>query len=139
MITAVFLLLLFAALGAFMVSMSSTQHASSATDVQGSRAYWAARTGIEWGAYQALQPAPSCVATNNLSGPAGLGITVQCTSSTYTEGANPDGAPRTVTVYQLTATACSPPTAAGSCPNPDAATVGSLGYVERQVWALVSQ
>lgn len=50
MVAAIFLLVALAALGAFMVTMSTTQHLTSAQDVQGSRAYWAARAGMEWAA-----------------------------------------------------------------------------------------
>jgi Tfp pilus assembly protein PilX len=48
-IAAIFLVLVLAAFGAFMVSFSNTQHLNTARDVQGSRAYWAARAGLEWG------------------------------------------------------------------------------------------
>ena len=44
-IAAIFLVLVLAAFGAFMVSFSNTQHLNTARDVQGSRAYWAARAG----------------------------------------------------------------------------------------------
>ena len=44
-IAAVFLVVVLAALGAFMVTFSNTQQLTSAQDVQGSRAYWAARGG----------------------------------------------------------------------------------------------
>ena len=48
-IAAIFLLVALAALGAFMVTFSNTQQLTSAQDLQGSRAYWAARAGLEWG------------------------------------------------------------------------------------------
>ncbi len=48
-IAAIFVLVVLAALGAFMVTSSNTQQLTSALDVQGSRAYWAARAGLEWG------------------------------------------------------------------------------------------
>ena len=61
--TAIFLLVILAALGGYMVSLSRTSHISSALDIQGARAYLAARAGIEWAAWQLLQnPTPSCVA-----------------------------------------------------------------------------
>jgi len=50
LVTAIFLLVGLAALGAFMVKLSNTQHLTSAQDIQGSRAYWAARSGLEWAA-----------------------------------------------------------------------------------------
>lgn len=122
LLAGLFILIVLASLGAFMVRISSMQHMASAQDIQGSRAYQAARAGIEWGMYQALQNA-SCVASTSLSGLGGLtdfGVTVACSPSTYTEGAD------TVNVYDITATATS-------------GTPGSLGYIERQLRATVSR
>jgi len=51
-IAAIFILVVLAALGAFMVTISTTQQVGSALDIQGSRAYQAARSGIEWGLYK---------------------------------------------------------------------------------------
>jgi len=66
-ISAIFLLLLFAALAAFMVSLTGTANITSAQDVQGSRAYQSAQAGLEWGLYQVLAPvAPSCTASTTL-------------------------------------------------------------------------
>ena len=48
-IAAIFLLVVLAALGSFMLSFSNTQQLTSAQDVLGTRAYWAARAGLEWG------------------------------------------------------------------------------------------
>lgn len=48
-IAAIFLVVILAALGAFMLTFSNTQQLASAQDLQGSRAYWAARAGLEWG------------------------------------------------------------------------------------------
>lgn len=47
-IAAIFLVVVLAALGAFMVTFSNTQQLTSAQDLQGTRAYWAARAGLEW-------------------------------------------------------------------------------------------
>lgn len=54
-VTAIFLLVILAALGAFMLNVSSGQHLALAKDVDGSRAVQAARLGAEWGAYQVLR------------------------------------------------------------------------------------
>ncbi|HJV74999.1 MAG TPA: hypothetical protein VJ654_12315 [Noviherbaspirillum sp.] len=51
-VSAIFLLVVLAALGAAMVTFSTVQHTTAAQDMQGSRAYQAARAGIEWGLYQ---------------------------------------------------------------------------------------
>jgi MSHA biogenesis protein MshP len=56
--TAIFLLVILALLGAFMISLSSTQNVTSAQDVQGfKRAYQAARGGMEWALYNLKLPA----------------------------------------------------------------------------------
>lgn len=51
-VSAIFILVVLAALGAFIVNISTSQQIGSAIDVQGVRAYQAARAGIEWGLYQ---------------------------------------------------------------------------------------
>ena len=51
-VSAIFILVVLSVLGAAMVSLSTSQHLGSAQDVQGARAYQAARSGVEWGLYQ---------------------------------------------------------------------------------------
>ena len=56
-ITAIFLLVVLSTLGAMMVTFFSAQQQSSALDMMGSRAYQAAKAGVEWSAgYIAMQP-----------------------------------------------------------------------------------
>src|SRR5437899_3676273 len=57
LVTAIFLLVVLAGLGGAMVALSAAQQSSSALDVEGARAYQAARAGIEWGLYQNLRTA----------------------------------------------------------------------------------
>jgi len=150
-VTAIFLLVVLALLGAFMLSVTGLQQSSLQLDVQGVRAYQAARAGIEWGAWQALDPnhalnpitcspvvLPSCPASpTNLSGLAGslspFTVTVTCSATVNaptTEGN------RNVGAYQIIATACNQPVAGpGTCPNPTPAA----GYVERQLQATLSK
>lgn len=119
-VSAIFLVVILAALGAFMVSLSTTQHTASALDVRGARAYQAARAGIEWAAWQAIRNAAAygCTAgastdTLNFTGDlADFTATVACTSSAHDEGGN------TVRVYSVTSTAKS-------------GAPGSVRYVER--------
>jgi MSHA biogenesis protein MshP len=123
-ITAIFLLLLFAALAAYMVSMTTTADVTSAQDVQGERAYHAAQGGLEWGAYQILVPAgASCAAATPLPAPLGeFTVTVTCTASgPFNEAGN------TFSVYRLTSLAR------------NTAAVGSAAYVEREVYGSVSR
>jgi MSHA biogenesis protein MshP len=117
-VSAIFLLVVLAGLGAAMLNIATVHHASSALDVQGARAYQAARTGLEWGVYQRLV---NNTCTNSTSFPLSQGttlstftVTVQCT------GAGP---------WRITATACNQPAAGGACPNPNAGS----DYVQRQM------
>ncbi|MBI2749230.1 MAG: hypothetical protein HYX43_07820 [Burkholderiales bacterium] len=118
-IAAVFLVVALAAFGAFMVSFSNTQQLNSAQDLQGSRVYWAARTGLEWAIPTVRATPATCIAT--MASPpqpfAGFTIAVGCTSQTYTEGT------ATVTIYRFTSTAHT------------AGSAGNLGFVERSVSA----
>ena len=123
-VAAIFLLVVLAALGAFVLTISNAQHMTSAQDLQGARAYQAARSGIEWGAYQVVRNS-SCAASTPISPGGTLGginVAVVCTSAgwTYTEAGN------SVTLYQITATASQ-------------GTLGSASYVERQIQATVAK
>jgi MSHA biogenesis protein MshP len=124
--TAIFLLVILAALATYMVSLSRTSHTSSALDIQGSRAYQAARAGIEWGAWQVVDPqtwppvstpCPASPSTLALGGVlAAFAVTVECTRTEETDGAD------TVAIYQITSTATS-------------GAVGEVSYVERRIQA----
>ncbi|WP_435627490.1 pilus assembly PilX family protein [Candidatus Ferrigenium straubiae] len=134
LVTAIFLLVVIAALGVFAVTLSTTQQQSAALDVMGTRAYHAARAGIEWGAYQVLPNsavaggfAATCRggAASQVIAPlpntlAGFNVNVQCVSSPHSE------ASATVTIYQLTSTATQ-----GAVAMPD--------YVERQMTVTIAQ
>ena len=130
LVTAIFLLVVLAGLAVAMVSISSAQHAASALDVQGARAYQAARAGIEWGLFQNLRN-QSCLPITSFALPAagtlnGFVVTVTCDTI-----AAPAGAPAGTALVRhvLTATACNLQPANGACPNPS----NSPDYVERQM------
>ena len=124
---AIFLLVILAGLGAYAVSLSTTQNATAQQDVQGARAYQMARSGVEWAAYQVLAPAtanlgncPASPASFNIDG---FSVSVTCTrSADYFE----HGADHTITMYDVTATATF-------------GAAGSTGYVERQVQVTLSK
>lgn len=141
LVTAIFLIVVLAALGAIVVTVSGLQHTSSARDVMGSKAYQAARAGIEWGAYQVLQqaalpgagvcPAPS----TSIPMPAGTDLTgltvnVDCALTNWIEGARTAANP--LEFYLITATACNQP----PCPN---TTNPGPAYVERQLQATIGR
>lgn len=125
LITAIFILVILAALGAAMVTFSASQHHTLALDVLSARAHQAARAGVQWGAYQAIKGpvgAFSCPSTTNLTlggaGFAGFTVSVQCSTSTHIEDA------ATVNFYEFIATA-------------SYGTVGGVDYVSRQVRAVI--
>lgn len=129
LVSAIFLLVVIAALGTFAVTLSTTQQQSAALDVLGSRAYQASRAGIEWGAYQVIKGAIACgtfaapVATAvTLTGTTlqNFTVTVNCGSGATTE------AGAAVTIYQLTSVATQ-----GTPATPD--------YVERQMSVTIAQ
>ena len=124
LVSAIFLLVVIAALGLFTVTISTTQQQSSAMDALGSRAYQAAKAGIEWGIYQITHGGPCVTMTPTMPTGAQLSVftvVVLCSST----GPYSDGT-ASFSVYELTSTA----TTAG--------TVGSLGYLERQVRVVIT-
>lgn len=130
LVLAVFMLVMLAAISAYLLTISNLQVQTAAQDELGARAYQSARTGIEWGAYQILrapaQPfATACVAgataqTIALSGQlAGFSVAVNCQAgAAQTEGAS------SYRAYNITATSCNQ----AACPGVAGAT-----YVERQL------
>jgi MSHA biogenesis protein MshP len=138
LVTAIFLLVVLAGLAVAMVGISGAQQSASALDVQGARAYQAARAGIEWGLFQSLRnPAFVCADDTSFALPPtstlrGFVVTVKCTPVVAPPGAPDDSAvakPHSV----LRATACSLQPANGSCPNPS----NSPDYVERQLIVII--
>lgn len=120
-ISAIFILVVLAAIGAFAVQMSTMQHFGSAQDVQSVRAYQAARAGIEWALFKIENSSPKvCPAASTnmtLSGDSftGLTVTVSCNIQD--------------SVAHVISTACNQPVA-GACPN----TTGFTNmYIERQL------
>jgi MSHA biogenesis protein MshP len=131
-IAAIFLVVVLAALGGFMVTFSNTQQLTSAQDLQGTRAYWAARAGLEWGigsvvaSTTAGTTTPVCPTSptsstttigTNFDG--GFTVVVKCRHDDYTEGS----ASANRFIFQFT----SESTSGGS--------VGSVGYIQRSVSA----
>ena len=149
-VAAIFLLVVLAILAVIIASVTGLQQASSQLDILGARAYQAARAGMEWGAYQVLDPnnnlnALNCdggvgappnmsacpVSPTNLTGLSGslapFTVTVTCAMTADTTEGN-----RNVRTFTITATACNQ---AGPCP----AAPASAEYVERQIQATLSK
>lgn len=138
LVTAIFLLVVLAALAAFMVVFTGLQQTTLQADVQGVRAYYAARAGINWALYRALDPdntiAPGAAAfapcptgtINTLAGSLStFTVVVTCPVPVAVE----TEANRNIRVYQITAMACNQAT----CP----AATPPAGYVERSVTVTV--
>ena len=112
---------------ASVVLVSSTQQAGAALDLEGAKAYHAARGGLEWGIYHVLRPGfAGCAGVNGKvvaygSNLASYRVTVACASSTHEEGST------AVTMYAITATACND----AVCPT--ATAPPPPFYVERQL------
>lgn len=139
LVTGIFLLVVMSALGAFMVIFTGLQQNTIQVDVLGVRAYYAARAGVNWAMYRALDPdnsiAPgpavfaACPSGNIAIGALGgslapFSVQVDCTQFIATE------ANRNIRVYAITATACNQATCPGTPGN---------GYVERRVVVTVAK
>ena len=131
MITAIFLILVIAVLGAYIASVATTQHTSATLDLEGAKAYQAAYAGIQWGAFQALR-VPACGGTTSFplpGGLAGFAVTVQFNSFAYTESG------LTRNMCRITSTGCNFPIGGNTCPG----TQGNGYYVERQIEATIDK
>ena len=136
--SAIFLLVIMAALAAFIVQVSIASQTASAQDVQGARAYQAARLGIEAGLYSVQIPPGSCPATTtlaNIPGLTGFKVTWTCAANGFKDGSADGNNNRTI--YEITATACT--TSGASCPSTTPAEMQSADYTERQLVVLTER
>lgn len=113
-VAAIFLVVVLAAMGTYMVAFSNAQQMTSAQDLQGTRAYWAARAGLEWGI--ASVAAGVCPASPSALTIQGFSVSVTCASTAYTEGGN------TVNILRFQSVASS-------------GAAGTAGYIERSISA----
>lgn len=123
-VTAIFLLVVLAALAIAMVSVFTAQQATSALDVMGTRAYLAARAGAEWGVHR-QRIGGACEPT--VSFPLAAGTTLSTFSVTVT-CAQVNQAAIPINRFRVISTACNQP-AGGTCPNPNPGP----DYVQRVV------
>lgn len=124
---ALFLLVVLGGMAAWLMHMTQMGMAQDALEMEGERAYQAARAGLEAGIYAARNG--SCAGQNiAFSGHlARFTATVDCVAQVADEG----GAP--VNLYAITSVACNQP-ASGACPN---ATPSLPEYAERHLGATV--
>lgn len=126
---AIFLIVTLAAIGLYLVTITTGQVQAVSQDEQAVRAYQAARAGVEWGAFQRLRNS-SCSTSTPLTftspGLSGFRAEVTCTAgAAENEGATP------VTTYVIVSRGCNN--------NPCSPASPPSTYVERELQLTVTQ
>ena len=122
LIGAIFLLVVLSSAGAFMLNLGGVQRTTATFALMGVRSYYAARSGVEWAVYQAIDDPATCPAGAfplTEGGLAQLDVTVTCTSADHVENVT------TIRIFHITSVA----------------THGSFGdphYVSRRMEAKVA-
>jgi MSHA biogenesis protein MshP len=135
LVTALFLLVVLALLGVFIVAVFGLQQSAQALDVTGTRTYAGAQAGVEWALVQVMDPdnndpllvpaspqPPACFATQAVplgTAFSGITVSVSCAVTATTE------LNRNVSVYLITSTATS--------------GTGTAFPIQRQLTATVSR
>lgn len=118
LVATLFILVVLAALGGFMVKISKVQHTSSALSVQTSRVWYAALSGLDWVVFQIN--AGGCPAIPSSFTAEGFTILVnQCDLANITEGSTHYG------LYNVSVTASQ-------------GSFGDAGFVSRRLSAVVT-
>ena len=141
LVAAIFLLVIVASFAAYAVNLAANSAAGSAVAVQSTRAFLAARAGIEWATFQVKDPdgtiapgatnLPDCFATTTLALPAAMGgftVTLSCTrypTFTATPNYHEEGSQR-LAYYVVDSLAT-------------LGTPGSTDYVERKIEARIEK
>ena len=99
LVMALFLIVILALLGTVIVMLAGVQRQSVNLSLLETRGYYAARSGIEWGTWQAVDGGGACNTGGSPLTLNGFSVTVSCTSGTHTESG------KTYTVYVLNSTA----------------------------------
>ena len=135
LVTAIFLITILFLLSAYMIGFRVYQEAGVTLDTRGTRAYAAARAGVEWGAYQALRTGPCVTGTTSLA-LAGTLAGLYCTATVRFKRS------RTMRLALVSRYAISRRRRAtnlsewpGTCPNP----APGANYAERQITIIVGQ
>lgn len=120
--TALFILVVLAAIAAAMINLFSGENARLGMEAQGSQAYQAAKAGIEWGLYQQTING-ACAGgpvSFSLNAPtlAGFTVSVSCAAASSKP-----------IVYSISSVACNQPNA-GVCPNN---VNPGANYIERRL------
>ena len=126
LVLALFLIVLLGTIAAYLLTVSNVQVESGVMDEQGSRAYQAARAGLDWGAYQALRNSACAAATITFPADHLNGFFAEVTCTDF--GSEIEGS-TTVNTYRIVSTGCNV-SPCGSAPGP--------AYVERQLQLTVA-
>lgn len=121
LVAAIFLIVVLAGLGVFAVRLGTIEQQTVTEGLRAAQAFHAARSGVAWASYRALNGGVCTSATLDLSegGAAGFRVSVDCSKSTHTEGTT------TVHVYVFDVRA-------------EAGTYGGPDYVSRRLQAKVT-
>lgn len=121
LVSAVFLIVVLAALGTFAVRLAAVQQQSTNAAIRATQAMLAAQSGIDWAAHRALNAGVCSAATLSLTeaGANGYNVSVTCTQSAHVEAGT------TVNVYRIEALAQS-------------GVYGGPDYVSRRLHAKVT-
>ena len=123
LVGAVFILVVLSLAASFVVTIATVSHLTTSFAVAGSKALFAAKSGIQWAVFQVVNDPLNCFANTNLvltqAGVSGYTTQVTCSLSTFTEGVT------TFNVFTLTSIA-------------SRGSFGDQYYVQRQLQATVS-
>lgn len=122
-------------LGTALVTLSSAHQVGFGLDIQGVRAYYAARAGLEWGMFHILRNAQPCAGAGGISGRslvfdgnlAGFRADLTCAETLHNEGGVD------ISMYSITSTACN----ANSCTPAPASP--PPGYANREITVTLSR
>lgn len=125
LVSAIFILVVLALAATLMINIAQSTSNTTTWGLNGARAYFAANTGVEWGAMQIVKDPSGCFSPNpatlNLSqaGLAGFSVNIACTMASYTEN------DQAVDIFTVTATASQN-------------TIGTADYVRRTIETTVT-
>jgi MSHA biogenesis protein MshP len=121
LVSAIFLLVVLGGLAVYAVRLNTLQQQTVTAGLRAAQAFHAARTGVAWAAYRAVNAGVCAPATLSLTegAAASFRVAVQCAESTHTEGTS------TVRVFVLDARA-------------EAGVYGGPDYVSRRVQSKIT-
>ena len=92
LLAAIFVMVVLALISTYIVSIAAMSRSTNTLAIEGMRAYFAARSGVEWGVFQVVNNPGSCFTSpTNLGlsqgGVDGYNVRVTCSVDTFLEGA----------------------------------------------------